>query len=50
MTTWWWVVWIVIMIISQPLGIIWMGRMVEKETTLVEIVADDRNVSLGSVH
>lgn len=41
---------ITIMIVSKPLDVIWRGWVIEKESTLVEIISDDGDVALRSIN
>jgi hypothetical protein len=50
MSTGWWIVRIMIVIISQALGVIGWGRMIEKKTALVKIIAYNGDITLGCVY
>jgi hypothetical protein len=49
MSTRWWVMGIIIMIISETLDVIRRGWMIEEEATLVKVIAYYRDVAFRSV-
>lgn len=44
------IVWITIMIVGKSLGVVRRGWVIEQESTLVEIISDDDDVTLWSVN